>query len=737
MIEIPQAEEHFSGGLFVYPSPLPARPATPLPRAHCAHRDAQRLPTMSAPMHTEPSLDAENALASESESNSHDAPSSPFLSHVESDHDKMAPAGATRDAAGPEATPTTPTKPTDPSRDHRSSETRAPSTATTRKPLQRLDPSLRDNESFSIATKVAQDEHRESHDVRIYESVGRQPIDMEDTDWNPEVTAMTIDDSCFSTFSEMPNLDMTKFAVLRGSPAKGNFLDSVRPWPLRATAIADPCPQTPKAATPATPSTIRRHLQPPSSQTPHRRLDDDGTTNLLLDFTSQMEAFASATHSARARQSPVRSAAEPRLLSHFHNQRSPAKGAGPPSTPADRKSAVNLLDFELPPAPTPRSIPTVTIRELESLKSSFQSQVSSLTASLLGKEAEVKSLALAVSNAERRVGEAQEELRNEHSAREHAELQMEDWKKKGEEVQELLRKVQEDMNRYDEERDHMLRNLEGADRRVEAAEARASDAEARAIEAESKQVDTTTFVASDAEGLGPRYTEVQVQALINEKINDASRDLHAVYKAKHEKKIAALKGNYMKKAEEKNMRLREQIQQLEARVQELQAPKQSPLAEVSLPNLVPAAGAPTRAASTENAQHLKAQQAEMQSQKARLVGLTEEMKALRFEHTNLHRELEAERIEKGELVAAAEQMLALQIELQLQQEELRKGAVRSVNDAAKGGTSIARPTSLRGPGFSASGLGLARSTSAGGKSRIMTNIERMGARGQGYGHGSE
>ena len=72
------------------------------------------------------------------------------------------------------------------------------------------------------------------------------------------------------------------------------------------------------------------------------------------------------------------------------------------------------------------------------VKSTLQSQISSLTASLSGKEAQVESLVQAVSDAERRVGEAQEKLRDEHSAREYAEFQMVDWKNKGEEVQKPL-----------------------------------------------------------------------------------------------------------------------------------------------------------------------------------------------------------------------------------------------------------------------------------------------------------
>lgn len=80
-------------------------------------------------------------------------------------------------------------------------------------------------------------------------------------------------------------------------------------------------------------------------------------------------------------------------------------------------------DFEIPPAPTPRSIPTITPRELESLKSGFMSEISSLKATLSGKEAEVASLKKAVADAERRVGEALEEVRNEAARKEALEIE--------------------------------------------------------------------------------------------------------------------------------------------------------------------------------------------------------------------------------------------------------------------------------------------------------------------------
>lgn len=52
----------------------------------------------------------------------------------------------------------------------------------------------------------------------------------------PELSAVDNDDSCFSNFSEMPGLDMTKFASLKQSPAKGEQPD-VRSRRRTATCI--------------------------------------------------------------------------------------------------------------------------------------------------------------------------------------------------------------------------------------------------------------------------------------------------------------------------------------------------------------------------------------------------------------------------------------------------------------------------------------------------------------------
>jgi chromosome segregation ATPase len=435
-----------------------------------------------------------------------------------------------------------------------------------------------------------------------------------------------------------------------------------------------------------------------------------------------MEAFSTASRRSptRGRQSPTKSATESNLLSYIQNQRSPAKPCFVPSTPAEKRHLLNLLDFELPPPPTPRSVPSITIRELESLKSNYQSQVSSLTASLSGKEAEVSSLKKAVSNAERRVGEAQEDLRNERSAREHAEKQKAEWEKKGTEVEAVLKSIKEEVMKSDQEREDLLHKLDEAERRAEDAEARVNDAESRAIEAEGKCVDTTMFVEADTDkpSKGPLYTAEEVQKQIDEKVQTLCKELHVIYKRKHEGKVSALKRSYESKMDKRTKELHLNVKTLNKKVEELQHARDATFSTV-LPTELPSnSSAATNAADLKK---LETQQAEIEEQKARLAGLESEIKSVRDNHTQALKELEAERVEKGELVAAAEQMLALQMEFQAQaaaQEELR----RSVGPVAG---SAVRPSGLTRPGFAGSGIG-SRSTS--GKSRIMSNIEKMGGR---------
>ena len=423
-----------------------------------------------------------------------------------------------------------------------------------------------------------------------------------------------------------------------------------------------------------------------------------------------MESFSAASW-----KSPIKSSTESNLLNYINGQRSPNKVA---ATPSRGNNILNLLDFELPPAPTPRSIPTITVRELESLKSGYQSEISSLKATLSGREAEAESLKKAVSDAERRVGEAQEVMRDERNAREHVEKEKKEWENRGKEVESVLRNVKEEIMKSDKEKDDLVRKLEDAERRAE-------EAEAQAIEAKGKSGpstgDVTEMMEENGESSLATAEEVQrlVQAQLDQKIESVSRELHAVYKKKHETKVATLKKSYEARAEKKCAELQQKIDELSKQNDEFQTAKEATFSGRLPPTL-------SEADRVAEQKRMEEQKTELEEQKAKLAGLAEELKTVRLEQGQLVKDLENERIEKGELVAAVDEMLALQADA---------GTSSAIDDFRK---SISRPSGLKPPsaaptvsaGESKIGRvpsnGLNRSLN-GGKSRIMTNIERMGS----------
>lgn len=513
-----------------------------------------------------------------------------------------------------------------------------------------------------------------------------------------------MDDTCFSTFSEIP--DMTTFAKLgQNSPTKRGDLTRTP----RGNADAEPGTSRKRSYTSRSPSPTPRRQKTPGTITKR-----DETGSFLIDFTQQFDGVANVTTT-----SPSKSQTESNLLQYINNQRSPAKNKSRSNCTTPNKSKVlNLLDFELPPAPTPRSVPTITVRELESLKSSYLSQISSLKATLSGREAEVDSLKKAVGDAERRVGEAQESLRDEKSKREYLEQENESWKKRGVEFESVLKSVKEEVLKSEAEKEETSRKLEDAEKRVE-------DAEARAVKAEERFADALAARAG-GEGGDANAVEEQVQRLvsaqIDAKIESVSRELHAVYKEKHERKVATLKKSYEARNEKKTSELQARVTELEKANDELQAAKDATFS------------GPVRGAGSDSAE-LKAQ---LEEQNAAIARLESEMQTSKAHQEKLESELKQERIEKGDLVAAVDEMLALQAEAPPPATPQGVRAMSVVEDFRKsirgppsglrapGGSGIpAGPTGLRGPQ-----AGLNRSTSGGaGKSRMLANIERMGRTG--------
>ncbi|KAE8442265.1 hypothetical protein EG329_003525 [Mollisiaceae sp. DMI_Dod_QoI] len=516
--------------------------------------------------------------------------------------------------------------------------------------------------------------------------------------------------STFSNFSAVP--DMTMFAKIGHSPTK---LAGMGPIPRRAQMN--------------TPATLRRPAQDRSpSPTPrgHRYAkskDDGNTTNLILDFTDQFNGFAGRAQYSPRKQSPLKSTTLPDMLYA--------------STPTvNRHNISNLLDFDIPPAPTPRSMPSITPRELESLKSNFLSEISSLKASLSGKDAEVQSLKTAVGDAEKRVGESLEQVREERGLKEQLAAEKEEWEKRGREMEAVLRNVKEEIVHGERERDQLEGRLEESERRRDAAEMMAQEAESKMAAMKAGKPSPTSGTSETKSGeceCGGRAVELAVEKV--------SRELHTLYKDKHETKVSALKKSYEKRWEKKVKELETKIEDLTRENEEIKLGRDTTMTKVEPKNHVEA---------TEDLEKQAARDAKTKEMEAELDGLSQVVKSVKYDNAELRKMLDEERVEKGKLVAALDEMIPLvaacdeMLSNQMEsstpvQSSPSKIQAPSHSNIENLRGSISRVSGLRAPGSMAQGesrigRGGGRSgntqtrpgSGLGYRSGIMSSIEKMG-----------
>lgn len=548
-----------------------------------------------------------------------------------------------------------------------------------------------------------------------------------------------MDDTHFTAFSAVPNVDMTTFARNVQSPAKG-ILSS----PIKSSRKG--CSEeTPQRKGPTTPSSRRfqSYDEGSASPTPRRPKSSQGdTTNLLVDFTEQFNAFSSSSTRSPHRSdrpSPKKSQTQPNLAQYTNGLRtpSPTKNRHVPGTPSESRHLANLLDFDLPPAPTPRSIPTITARELESLKSSFLSQISSLRATVSGKEAEINSLKDAVGDAERRVGEALEELRNEKGVRESLQAGKLDWEKREEEMQGVLRSVKQEIMREEQEKEQLRLDLEKGERQREEAEARAIDAESKAA---GLRTPSSTPAAGGTDAAAHNKT-------VDAAVERVAQELHTLYKNKHEDKVKALKKSYQARWEKKIHDLESRLDELNRENEELRIGRDATFSGVFPASANPPAEDAAKAQAEGQARAVEAQRFEQQA--ARLAGLEAEINSVKKDNRQLLSQLESSRVEMADLVAATEEMM--QLSSQAAAPVLQSHATDSMTtpssntlvESMRAPFSRSHSSGLKAPGSGFAGesrigrmnLGGGdardRSGSAAGRSGMMRNIERMGS---GRGH---
>ncbi|KAF4439832.1 hypothetical protein F53441_12455 [Fusarium austroafricanum] len=555
-----------------------------------------------------------------------------------------------------------------------------------------LEDAVRQNEGLKRAIEIFEDEQSVLEDDQGDMKVTTGPTKIDPAGQMEVDESMCPDDtmaSTFSTFSAVPNLTM--FAKLGQSPTKLSDIGGLTP---RANTRADHSPSR-------TPRARPRH--------------DSGNTTNLLDFTEQLR----------------------------FPQKSPSKGGLSPSrtapdvaTTPSRNGFANLIDFDIPPMPTPRSVPSITARELESLKSNFLSEISSLKASLSGKEAEVQSLKAAVGDAEKRVGESQEQLRDERTIKEQLAAEKEGWENRGREMENVLRKVKEEIVVSQREQEELEQKLEESEKRREAAEILHQEAESKMA---GMRAGKDTDKSSPEKPMSPSNTNHEVEIAVER----VARELHALYKSKHESKVTALKKSYETRWEKRVHELESKIEELTKENERLRLGRDTSMTKVE-PDSVKADE--RKAQAVRDSATIKELNADIQ----RLEAVVE---TVQLDNESLRSMLEKERVEKGELVQLAEEMMNMQSfvaqtpkpqqqsqqpqsasryphERQHDREPEAKTPKRSADHFR---SSVSRASGLRAPG---SGLRAPheRTKSAGGlprpgsmaRSGIMSSIEKMG-----------
>lgn len=565
-----------------------------------------------------------------------------------------------------------------------------------------------------------------------------------------------MDDTCFSAFSAVPNVDMTRLANMNRSPEKSSS--------RHRTKVHSEEGPTPRPVSRGTPSRNRFPSEDEDCASPiprhHKSIDDNGgdTSNLLVDFTDQYITTNTSNRSPtrHGHPSPRKFPTQPNLSTYNSSRRTPSPTKYPlaPGTPNEARNLANLLDFDLPPPPTPRSIPSISARELESMKSRFLSQVSSLTATLSGKEAEVSALKDAVTDAERRAGEAQEQIRDERSAKEELAAEKAEWEKRQGEMQAVLKDVKEEIIRGDREKDTLLQ-------RVHEAEHKREEAESRAMEAQSQIEGLRAAPTQAADKASDKSNPSDANSEVEAAVTKVAKELHGLYKSKHEAKVTALKKSYSDRWEKKVRDLSTRIEELSKENEDLRIGRDATISSV-LPGQQLAAlavsgnnNSEADAVKREEA-HTAALQHQQQEFDAKLSHLRSELSELQnalatsaTEKQGLKTELAASRAEIASLIDASEELMLLSSSamsgsrptsteppmLQHSQSDFgQKAFSRSISGSSGlqrpgfSGSGESKIGRVGGQGmYASSGVGIERSGSGLGRSGgILSNIERMG-----------
>lgn len=522
-------------------------------------------------------------------------------------------------------------------------------------------------------------------------------VDITDIDITLSLDKTTHEDTVgdLSTISAIPT-DMTHFNV-RHSPTKSLPFDDWTPRPSRNSIAM------------STPATGQRPLQLLSRRSTSSNEDEEPTPKMcrrstdspanLMDFTGQTNILipppGSAPRTTRRSPSgrgafPIRVNPTPGHRSQASVDRERASGRSPqklfpdqqsvPETPASARNSlqsnnsfgVDLLDIDLGPMATPRSIPSVTPRELETLKSELLSKISGLEATLSGKEAEVSALKKSITDAEIRAGKAGEALSIERSEKEELQSQMDELDRRAREMENVLREVKQNAFVEEREREKLRRQVEEAERKTEERDVKILELNASLETLRSERVRQSPSPRnSDVPSTPGAGSSVDVDAAVKNATETVARELHALYKSKHERKVADLKLSYEKRWIKQVDSLKTELKESQDEVSRLLNEREATLGGMVVPGQ-------SEALSKMEGQieELRRWNEDLSAQKkvieAEVTGVKQELDSVKRENETLRVDLEQERSEKGELVAQVEVFLTVSAEQEREREVERE-----------------------------------------------------------------
>jgi hypothetical protein len=245
-----------------------------------------------------------------------------------------------------------------------------------------------------------------------------------------------------------------------------------------------------------------------------------------------------------------------------------------------------------------------------------------------------------------------EQLRDLQSKTETLSAEKESWEKRGREMEAVLRQVKEEIVLGRRDREELEARLDEAEKRRDAAELMAQEAESKMAGMRAGKASAEAAAAAAAGTPIKSPTSAGSNKEVELAVERVARELHALYKSKHETKVAALKKSYENRWEKKVRELEGRIEELSRENEEMRIGRDATMTRVDF-----AAASRMREQLEEERKADRRRHAELEAEVEKLEAV---VRTVRADNEEIRAELERERVEKGELVILAEEMMNMQ-----------------------------------------------------------------------------